>query len=235
MEIGTADAETIADLGICDGVGAHTEDGIGMGVEIAASDIRVDEEEFEVEASVVGTREIVVDPLVTGDIFESTRGGIPDLEDTIYDIVHYMSEVPIDRITEFETAQRQLEAGQLVASGERTSLSDRTRSLERENLKVHRDRDDTQRRLKRLESLVERRLGFRHINDLAALLILKDSKSYMLWAPSWFSKEEDRVSEKFIGDFGGLPVNIRGITWIAAEPTRLQDAVRMANNLMDQS
>ncbi|GJV74205.1 putative reverse transcriptase domain-containing protein [Tanacetum coccineum] len=41
--------------------------------------------------------------------------------------------------------------------------------------------------------------------------------------------EEDRV-EKFIG---GLPDNIQGNV-IAAEPTRLQDVVRIANNLMDQ-
>ncbi|GJY37330.1 hypothetical protein Tco_0422708 [Tanacetum coccineum] len=42
-------------------------------------------------------------------------------------------------------------------------------------------------------------------------------------------EEEDRV-EKFIR---GLPDNIQGNV-IAAEPTRLQDAVRNANNLMDQ-
>ncbi|GJY19804.1 reverse transcriptase domain-containing protein [Tanacetum coccineum] len=42
-------------------------------------------------------------------------------------------------------------------------------------------------------------------------------------------EEEDQV-EKFIG---GLPDNIQGNV-IAAEPTRLQDAVRIANNLMDQ-
>ncbi|GJY83655.1 putative reverse transcriptase domain-containing protein [Tanacetum coccineum] len=42
-------------------------------------------------------------------------------------------------------------------------------------------------------------------------------------------EEEDRV-EKFIR---GLPNNIQGNV-IAAEPTRLQDAVRIANNLMDQ-
>ncbi|GJS32981.1 hypothetical protein Tco_0531363 [Tanacetum coccineum] len=47
MKIGIADAETVADLGISDGVVAHTKDGISMGVEIAASDIREDEEEFE--------------------------------------------------------------------------------------------------------------------------------------------------------------------------------------------
>ncbi|GJV08516.1 putative reverse transcriptase domain-containing protein [Tanacetum coccineum] len=41
--------------------------------------------------------------------------------------------------------------------------------------------------------------------------------------------EEDRV-EKFIG---GLPDNIQGNV-IVAEPIRLQDAIRIANNLMDQ-
>ncbi|GJU53486.1 putative reverse transcriptase domain-containing protein [Tanacetum coccineum] len=112
LEICTVDAEAIADLGISDGVGVDTEDGIGMGVKIAASDIREDEEEFEAEASAGGTMEITVDPLVTGGISESTRGDAPDLEGTFHDIVHYISEVPLDRITESETAQRQLEAGQ---------------------------------------------------------------------------------------------------------------------------
>nr|GEW28867.1 hypothetical protein [Tanacetum cinerariifolium] len=119
MEIGTADAEAIAYLGIGDGFGAHTKNGIGVGVKIATSDIKEDEDEFEAEASAGGTIEIVVDPLVSGGIFESTRRDVPDLEDTIYDIVHYMLEVPRDKITEFKTAQRQLEAGQLIPSRER--------------------------------------------------------------------------------------------------------------------
>ncbi|GJY55787.1 hypothetical protein Tco_0454902 [Tanacetum coccineum] len=158
---------------------AHSSYG-GMGFEIAASDVREDDEEFEVEASAADTREIVVDPLVIGDSSESSRGGIPDLEDTIYDIVHYMSEVHIDRITEIETTQRQLETSQMVASGERASLVERIGSLRLEYLKVRamlsierdridsirwhmalsqeefrqvrRDRDDTRRRLRRLES-----------------------------------------------------------------------------------
>ncbi|GJX65215.1 hypothetical protein Tco_0299558 [Tanacetum coccineum] len=189
IDIETADAEAVADVGISDGVVAHTEDVIGMGVEIAASDVRKDDEEFEAETSAEDTREIAVDPLAIGDSSESSRGGIPDFEDTVHDIVHYMSKVRIDRITEIETTQIQLEAGQLIASRERAGLADRTRSLERENLKVkallsierdrvnslrwhmvlsqeefrqvRRDRDDTRRRLRRLESFVERRLGFR--------------------------------------------------------------------------
>ncbi|GKE19247.1 hypothetical protein Tco_1426824, partial [Tanacetum coccineum] len=63
--------------------------------------------------------------------------------------------------------------------------------------------------------------------------------TYDVYAMTWKSliklmtkmvlEEEDRV-EKFIG---GLPDNIQGNV-IAAELTRLQDAIRIANNLMDQ-
>ncbi|GKC50519.1 hypothetical protein Tco_1073264 [Tanacetum coccineum] len=78
----------------------------------------------------------------------------------------------------------------MVASGERAGLADKVRSLGWENLRVQallcierdrvdslrrhmalsqeefrqirRDHDDTRRILRRLESLVERRLGFHH-------------------------------------------------------------------------
>nr|GEX43916.1 hypothetical protein [Tanacetum cinerariifolium] len=98
-------------LGIGDGLGAYVEDSIGMGFEVAASDIWEDEEEFKVEASAGGTMKIAVDPLVTRGISESTKGDVPYLEGTLYDIAHYMLKLPLYRITEFETAQRQLEAG----------------------------------------------------------------------------------------------------------------------------
>nr|GEU53609.1 putative reverse transcriptase domain-containing protein [Tanacetum cinerariifolium] len=183
IEMGTTDAETVANLGIGDGVVAHIEDGISTGVEVVSSDIREDEEEFEAKTNAGGTMKIAVDPLVTGRISKSTRGDVLDLEDTIYDIAHYMLEVPLDRITEFEAAQRHLEAGQMIASGERASLTNKIRRLGRENLKVRallsierdrvdslrhhmalsqqefhqirRDRDDAQRRLRRSESVID--------------------------------------------------------------------------------
>nr|GFB54058.1 hypothetical protein [Tanacetum cinerariifolium] len=124
MEIGITDVEAVADSGIGDGVGAPIEDGIGMRVEIAASDIKEDEEEFEAEASAVGTREIDVDPLVTGDISKPTIEDYPDME------------IPVGRIADIKTAQRQLEVGQLIAEGERASLTNRVRSLIRKNQKV---------------------------------------------------------------------------------------------------
>ncbi|GKG12488.1 hypothetical protein Tco_0346725, partial [Tanacetum coccineum] len=111
-----------------------------------------------------------------------------DLDDVVRDFYHHMSEVRIDRIVEIETIQSRLEADQLVASGDRARMAERIYSLRLENLKVRamldierghvkslrlrmslsqeefrevrRDCDDTQRRLKRLESYLERRFGF---------------------------------------------------------------------------
>ncbi|GKC90945.1 hypothetical protein Tco_1151594, partial [Tanacetum coccineum] len=154
-----------------EGFGARTKDGIDLGVEVATSDIREDEEEFEAEASAGGMMEVTVDPLDTGGISEPTGGDTPDLEGTLYDISHYMSEVPLNRITEFETTQRRLEAERenlrvralLCIKRDRVNSLRRHMALSQEEFRqVCRDRDDTQRRLRRLESLVERRLGFRH-------------------------------------------------------------------------
>ncbi|GJU39721.1 hypothetical protein Tco_1192678 [Tanacetum coccineum] len=78
MEMGTADVETVADLGISEGVRAHTEDGISMDVEVATSGIREGKEEFEAEASEGGTMEIAADPLATGGIYETREEIAPD-------------------------------------------------------------------------------------------------------------------------------------------------------------
>ncbi|GJS48685.1 hypothetical protein Tco_0598806 [Tanacetum coccineum] len=135
MEVDTADAGAVTDIGISEGVVAHPEDGVGIGFEIAASDVREDDKEFKVEASAADTIKIDVDPLVIGDSSESSKRRYTDLKDTIYDIVHYMSEVRIDRI-----------------SGDWRPLE--TVEIE-EFRQVSRDRDDTRRRLGRLESYVE--------------------------------------------------------------------------------
>ncbi|GKB89200.1 reverse transcriptase domain-containing protein [Tanacetum coccineum] len=64
-------------------------------------------------------------------------------------------------------------------------------------------------------------------NDLAAYT--QRFQELTMMCTKMVPEEEDQV-EKFIG---GLPDNIQGNV-IAAEPTRLQDAVQIANNLMDQ-
>ncbi|GKC64145.1 hypothetical protein Tco_1096743 [Tanacetum coccineum] len=111
-----------------------------------------------------------------------------DLNDVVCEFYHHMSEVLIDRIVGIETVQIRLEADQLMAQGQGVSMIERIDSLRLVNLKVHamldierdrvnslrlrmslsheefhqvrRDRDDTRERLRRLESYVERRLGF---------------------------------------------------------------------------
>ncbi|GJR85418.1 putative reverse transcriptase domain-containing protein [Tanacetum coccineum] len=64
-------------------------------------------------------------------------------------------------------------------------------------------------------------------NDLAAYTQMFQELTML--CTKMVPEEEDRV-EKFIG---GLPNNIQG-NGIATKPTRLQDDVRIANNLMDQ-
>ncbi|GJW81390.1 reverse transcriptase domain-containing protein [Tanacetum coccineum] len=64
-------------------------------------------------------------------------------------------------------------------------------------------------------------------NDLAAYT--QRFQELTMMCTKMVPEEEDRV-EKFIR---GFPDNIQGNV-ITAEPTRLQDAVRIANNLIDQ-
>ncbi|GKB97965.1 putative reverse transcriptase domain-containing protein, partial [Tanacetum coccineum] len=64
-------------------------------------------------------------------------------------------------------------------------------------------------------------------NDLTAYT--RRFQDWVLLCTRMVPNEEDKV-ERFVG---GLPDNIQGNV-IAAEPTKLQDAIRVANNLMDQ-
>ncbi|GJS19922.1 putative reverse transcriptase domain-containing protein [Tanacetum coccineum] len=64
-------------------------------------------------------------------------------------------------------------------------------------------------------------------NDLTAYT--RRFQELVLLCTRMVPSEEDKV-ERFVG---GLPDNIQGNV-IAAEPTQLQDAIRIANNLMDQ-
>nr|GEY96252.1 putative reverse transcriptase domain-containing protein [Tanacetum cinerariifolium] len=130
-----------------------------------------DEVEDEVKSSDKCTIEVRVDmdagiDIPDGMLMPDTVECLEQVEKGLQDIYDHVIEIPLQRIEDIKTTQRQLEAIQLIASRERTGLSYKTRSLEQENLKeefhqVCRDRDDTQRRLRRLESFVERHLGLR--------------------------------------------------------------------------
>nr|GEU47522.1 hypothetical protein [Tanacetum cinerariifolium] len=239
MEISTANAKAIADLGIGDGVRAHTKDGICIGVEIVANDIKGDEEEFEVEANVGGTMAIIVDPLV------------------------------INRITEFETAQRQLEAvAEALANYEAThatnALEAKSQSQNGSNddngnggngngnhgdrgnnengnpnkngrgdmlvarvdlmkliTKVHCPRNEIQKMETKLWNLTVKN------NDLAAYT--QRFQELIMLCTRMVPEEEDRI-KRYVR---GLPNNIQGNVMLA-EPMRFQDAIQLANSLMDQ-
>ncbi|GJQ93921.1 hypothetical protein Tco_0005060 [Tanacetum coccineum] len=135
-----------------------------LGVEVTASDIKEDEEEFEAEASAGGTIEIAVDPLVTRGISESTGGDAPDLKGTLYDIAQYMLDVPLDKITKIRRLGRENLRVRALLCIERDRVDNLRHHMALSQEKFHqirRDQDDARRRLRRLELLVERRLGFR--------------------------------------------------------------------------
>nr|GEY92547.1 hypothetical protein [Tanacetum cinerariifolium] len=130
---------------------------VGIGMEV---NVRIDVEEEvedEVESSDRSTMEVRVDMDVRIDIPDGML--MPDaverleqVEEGLQDIYDHVTEIPLQRIKDIETTHRQLEAGQLITSGERAGLSDKTRSLEWENLKVQvllsieKDRVDSLRR-----------------------------------------------------------------------------------------
>nr|GEZ31259.1 reverse transcriptase domain-containing protein [Tanacetum cinerariifolium] len=160
IEIGTADAETVADLGISEEDRAHIEDGIDLGVELATSDIREDEEKFEAKSSEGGTSKITVDLLATGDIFEPIGGDAPDLEERAS---------LADRVRSLGWENLRVRALLCIKIDRVDSLRRHMALSQEEFCQVRRDRDDTRRRLRRLESLVERRLRF-HPNYHAVIV-----------------------------------------------------------------
>nr|GEV89497.1 integrase, catalytic region, zinc finger, CCHC-type, peptidase aspartic, catalytic [Tanacetum cinerariifolium] len=285
-----ADATTVK-VAVDRDVEARIDRGIDMEV-----DVGIDVED-EVESINRGTIEVGVDmdagiDIPDGMLMPDDVEHLEQVEEGLQNIHDHVIEIPLQRIEDIETTQRQLEAGQLITSGERAGLFDRTRSLEREEFRqVCKDRDDTRRRLRRLESFVERSLGFVvgltrwfekmetmfHISkcpekyqvkyatctllnsaltwwnshkrtigtDVAFAISWKELMNLMakvyyprnefqkmeseLWNLAMVHAEEDQI-EKYVG---GLPENIQGNV-MSAGPTRLQDAIRLASNLMDQ-
>nr|GEV90048.1 putative zinc finger, CCHC-type [Tanacetum cinerariifolium] len=125
----------------------------------------LDDIEADATAVEVGVDMDVGIDIPNGMLMSDTVERLEQVEEGLQNIHDHVIDIPFQMIEDIKTAQRKLEAGQLIASGERAGLFDNTRSLERENLKeefcqVRKDRDDTRKRLRRLESFVERRLGF---------------------------------------------------------------------------
>ncbi|GJU44901.1 hypothetical protein Tco_1202167 [Tanacetum coccineum] len=166
-EIDPIETEVDMELGIGDG------DDVRDYVEINPRDVRDDTEGHEADTSTGDTVEVGIDlmstPIVEEEIVEpagedssyssGTRDGIVrsfedmpiDLNDVVRDFYHHMSEVRIDRVSD---AMLDIERDRVNNLRLHMSL------LQEEFRQVRRDRDDTRERLRRLESYVERRLGF---------------------------------------------------------------------------
>nr|GFC96308.1 hypothetical protein [Tanacetum cinerariifolium] len=100
-----------------------------------------DEVEDKVESSDRGTMEVRVDVVVRIDIPVEMR--TPDvvkrleqIEEGLQDIYEHVIEIPLQRIEDIKTGQRELEARSLIAGGERASLLDQVASLERSNMSL---------------------------------------------------------------------------------------------------
>ncbi|GKA33541.1 hypothetical protein Tco_0719970 [Tanacetum coccineum] len=166
-EIDPIEAEVDMELGIGDG------DVVRDHVEIDPRDVRDDTEEYEADTSAGDTVELGIDPMSAPIVEETivelagedssdlsgTRDGIVrsfedmpiDLDDVVRDFYHHMFEVRIDRIVR---AMLDIEMDRVNSLRLYMSLS------QEEFRQVRRDHDDTRERLRRLESYVERRLGF---------------------------------------------------------------------------
>ncbi|GKE41915.1 putative reverse transcriptase domain-containing protein, partial [Tanacetum coccineum] len=228
---------------------------------------------------------------------------LEQVEEGLQDIYDHVIEIPLQRIEDIKTGQRELESRSLIAGGERASLLEQVASLERINMSLRGTMMMERARAnslivepvnmtitrsgmtpKAIKELINRRVeealaayeathaanaleaenqsqngsdgdnGNELMKLMAEVYCPRNEIQKMeseLWnltvkrndlvaytqrfqeltmmCTKMVPEEEDRV-EKFIG---GLPDNIQGNV-IAAEPTKLQDVVRIANNLMDQ-
>nr|GEY22102.1 reverse transcriptase domain-containing protein [Tanacetum cinerariifolium] len=177
---------------------------------------------------------------------------LDQVEKGLKDIYDHVIKIPLQRIYDIETGQRELEARSMIAGGERASLleqNDRgarpvvrectyqdfmkcqplnfkgTEGVVRELIKLTAEVYCIRNEIQKMESKLWN-LSVKN-NDLVAYT--QRFQELTMMCTKMVPKEEDQV-EQFIG---GLPNNIQGNV-IATEPIRLQDVVRIANNLMDQ-
>ncbi|GKC97295.1 hypothetical protein Tco_1167570, partial [Tanacetum coccineum] len=157
-------------------VKARVDAGIDMEVDVRIS--VEDEVEDEVESNDRGTMEVVVDLAAGIDIPDAML--MPDavehleqVEEGLQDIYNHVIEIPLQRIEDIETGQRELESRSLIAGGERASLLEQVASLERINVSLRgtmmmeRARADRfRRRVRSMESELRQIRRFRYYDRM---------------------------------------------------------------------
>nr|GEV26394.1 putative reverse transcriptase domain-containing protein [Tanacetum cinerariifolium] len=246
------DSETDFEVSLEEGYVPYVPREIGLGVNVEDSyepytepDIDPDTTaKEEAESSTRGTIEIRVDrvthPVVLDDTAELVREDSPELVSAdrslevmqrVLDVVmqelyDHMVEIPVHRVKVIESVQRDQGHRIVVTSQQSATMSERIGTLEWDNV-----------RLRGLLN-VERTVGVdaAYAMTWKALMKLMTKTAYnqrfqelTLLCTRMVLKEEDQV-EKYIG--GLLDKIQRNV--IVVEPVRLQDAIRIANNLMDQ-
>ncbi|GKE68986.1 reverse transcriptase domain-containing protein [Tanacetum coccineum] len=227
IETDATAVEVVVDRDVVTRIDACIDIEVDVGVDVE------DEVKDKVESSDRGTMEVGVDMAVGIDIPDGML--MPDVverleqvEKGLQDIYEHVMEIPLQRIEDIETGQRELESRSLIVSGDRASLLEQDaafamswRELMKLMAEVYCPRNEIQKIESELWNLTVKN------NDLANYT--QRFQELTMVCIKMVPEEEDRV-EKFIG---GLPDNIQGNV-ILAEPTRLQDVVRIVNNLMDQ-
>ncbi|GJR24208.1 putative reverse transcriptase domain-containing protein [Tanacetum coccineum] len=142
------------------------------------------------------------------------------LDVVMQELYDHIVEIPVQRIRVIESVHRDQGHRMIVTSQHSVSMSESIGTLERDNMRL-RAIDYRITYGGSFESLPKSRT-YKKNGDRHGDVNGNDNGKMV-------PEEEDRV-ENYIG---GLPDNIQGNV-IAAEPTRLQDVVCIANNLMDQ-
>nr|GEZ27193.1 hypothetical protein [Tanacetum cinerariifolium] len=195
--------------------------------EARETDVRVevgietdDEAEEEAESSARGTIEIgmdrVIEPVVADDVAESTKEDFPDLVSA--DGSKEFMQIGLDVVITMPTATRTGITPVVIEE----IIERRNGALTWWNSHKRTIRTDVAYAMtwRAMMKLMTKN------NDLTAYT--QRIQELVLLCTKMVPKEEDQV-KKFIR---GLPDNIQGNV-IATEPTRLRDAVSIANNLMD--
>ncbi|GJV79504.1 putative reverse transcriptase domain-containing protein [Tanacetum coccineum] len=105
----------------------------GIGIEVNVGVDVDDEVEDEVKSSDRGTMEVRVDVVARIDIpdgmlMPDVIEGLEHVEEGLQDIYRHVMEIPLQRIEDIKTGQRELEARSLIDGGERASLLDQNGS-----------------------------------------------------------------------------------------------------------
>ncbi|GKA56009.1 hypothetical protein Tco_0755081 [Tanacetum coccineum] len=151
-------ADAVVDETIAMEVEAGIDVGIGMEVDVG---VDKEDEDEEAESSDRGTIEVGVDVvagigILGGMLMPDAVELLEQVEEVVQDIYRHVIEIPLQRVEDIETGQRQLEAKILIASKERASLLDRVAALERSNTRLR----DTLRRKSATANRLRQCIGF---------------------------------------------------------------------------